>query len=116
LQSQLKFVVPTQFHDRGRLIGAGVWGRQHARIFGECEDVEFCAVVGRSPERTAARAAEYGVRSYLDVAEMLVHEKPDLVAVCPARSTALSADLAGHCDAKTVTMIKQEHLGPLNVQ
>ena len=64
------------------LIGAGVWGRQHARIFGQREDVEFCAVVGRSPERTTARAAEYGVRSYLDVAEMLAHEKPDLVAVC----------------------------------
>jgi predicted dehydrogenase len=30
------------------LIGAGVWGRQHARIFGQREDVEFCAVVGRS--------------------------------------------------------------------
>ncbi len=64
------------------LIGAGRWGREHARIFAERPDVEFCAVVGRTPERTHARAAEFGVRPYLDIEEMLRREKPDLVSLC----------------------------------
>jgi len=72
--------------DRSRikvaLVGAGGWGRQHARIFSERPDVEFCAVVGRTEERTRARAAEYGTRWYLDIDAMLQAEHPDLVSLC----------------------------------
>ncbi len=35
------------------VIGAGGWGRQHARLL-ERPDVDFCAVVGRTPEKTQA--------------------------------------------------------------
>ena len=64
------------------LIGAGGWGLQHARILAEHEEVDFCAVVGRTPERTRARAEQFGVRSYLDIQEMLDRESPDLVSLC----------------------------------
>jgi myo-inositol 2-dehydrogenase / D-chiro-inositol 1-dehydrogenase len=64
------------------VIGAGGWGLQHARIFAARPDVNLCAVVGRTAERTAARAAQFGTRAYLDVAEMLERERPDLVSVC----------------------------------
>ena len=73
------------------LIGAGGWGRQHARIFSERPDVEFCAIVGRTPEKTQARAAEFGARAYTDIAEMLDRERPDLVS--------LSLPNQGHFDA-----------------
>jgi len=63
------------------LVGTGGWGRQHARIFSQRPDVEFCAVMGRNRERAEARAAEYGVRAYTDIAEMLEREKPDLVSL-----------------------------------
>src|SRR4051812_41366811 len=63
------------------LVGAGGWGRQHARIFAERVDVEFCAIVGRTLERTRARAAEFGTRSYLDIDQMLHAEQPDLVSL-----------------------------------
>ncbi len=63
------------------LVGAGGWGRQHARIFAGCPDVDFCAVVGRTLERTRARAEEYGTRYYLDIDEMLQAEQPDLVSL-----------------------------------
>ena len=63
------------------LIGTGGWGRQHARIFAQRPDVDFCAVMGRNRERAEARAAEYGVRAYTDIAEMLDTEKPDLVSL-----------------------------------
>ena len=64
------------------LIGAGGWGRQHARIFAERSDVEFCAIAGRTPEKTQVRAAQYGVRAYIDIGEMLDKERPDLVSLC----------------------------------
>ena len=63
------------------VIGAGGWGRQHARVFSERTDVDFCAVVGRTPEKTQARAAQFGVRAYLDIEEMLAAERPDLVSL-----------------------------------
>lgn len=64
------------------LVGAGGWGRQHARIFAERPDVEFCAIAGRTLEKTQARAEQYGVRAYVDVGEMLDKERPDLVSLC----------------------------------
>lgn len=73
------------------LIGAGGWGRQHARVFAERRDVDFCAIVGRTAEKTQARAAEFGVRTYTDIAEMLDQEQPDFVS--------LSLPNQGHFDA-----------------
>ncbi|MCE7980249.1 MAG: gfo/Idh/MocA family oxidoreductase [Caldilinea sp. CFX5] len=64
------------------LVGAGGWGRQHARIFAERPDVDLCAIAGRTPEKTQARADQYGVRAYVDVGEMLDKERPDLVSLC----------------------------------
>ena len=64
------------------LVGTGVWARQHARILSGRPDVEFCALVGRNRERTAARAAEYGVRPYTSVEAMLGEQRPGFVCVC----------------------------------
>lgn len=72
----------TQQQIKVAVIGAGGWGRQHARIFAARPDVHLCAIVGRTAERTEARAAEYGVRSYVDIGEMLERERPDLVSLC----------------------------------
>jgi predicted dehydrogenase len=64
------------------VVGAGGWGEQHARIFSRRPDTELCAIVGRNPDRTAARAAEFGARAYVDIDAMLSAESPDLVTVC----------------------------------
>lgn len=64
------------------VIGAGRWGLQHTRILTERTDVELCAVVARTPERAAARAAFFGVRPYTDILMMLDRERPDLVTIC----------------------------------
>lgn len=64
------------------LIGAGGWGRQHARIFAARPDVDFCAIAGRTAARTQARAKEFGTKAYTDIGEMLHTEKPDLVSIC----------------------------------
>lgn len=73
------------------VIGAGGWGRQHTRVFAQHPDVDLCAVVGRTQEKTEARAAAYGIRAYLDIGEMLEREQPDLVS--------LSLPNQGHFDA-----------------
>jgi myo-inositol 2-dehydrogenase / D-chiro-inositol 1-dehydrogenase len=76
---------------RVAVVGAGEWGQQHARVFSGRPDVELCAVVGRTPDRTAARAAEWGTKPYTSIAEMLERERPDLVS--------LSLPNEGHFDA-----------------
>jgi len=60
------------------LIGAGGWGLQHARILSQRSDVDFRAIAGREPEKTRNRAAQFGVRAYTNIAEMLAQEQPDL--------------------------------------
>lgn len=64
------------------LIGAGGWGLQHARIFATRPDVDFCAIAGRTQQRTEERAQQFGVRAYTDIGTMLTREQPDLVSVC----------------------------------
>ena len=63
------------------VVGAGNWGLQHARILAGRPDVDFRAVAGRTTERTRARAAQFGVRAYANVGEMLSAERPDLVCL-----------------------------------
>ena len=63
------------------LIGAGSWGWQHARVLAAHPLVDFCALSGRSEEKTRRRAEEFGVRWYVDVGQMLEREKPDLVNI-----------------------------------
>jgi myo-inositol 2-dehydrogenase/D-chiro-inositol 1-dehydrogenase len=64
------------------LIGAGGWGQQHGRIFAARQDVDFCAVVGRNPQKTRLRAEQYGVPYYVDIMEMIEKELPDLISLC----------------------------------
>jgi myo-inositol 2-dehydrogenase / D-chiro-inositol 1-dehydrogenase len=67
---------------RVAVVGAGVWGRQHARVFAAHADAELVAVAGRTPERTQERARAYGVPGYVDLEAMLDGARPDLVTVC----------------------------------
>ena len=68
---------------RVAVVGTGEWwGREHARVFSSRPDTELSAVVGRSAARTQARAREFGVNGYVDLAGMLERERPDLVSLC----------------------------------
>src|SRR5258708_4166475 len=63
------------------IIGAGGWGYEHARVLSERSDVQLCGIAGRTPEKTAARAAEFGTRAYADIHQMIASEKPDLITI-----------------------------------
>jgi len=73
------------------VVGAGGWGEQHARVFADRTDTRLCALVGRDPGRTSARAEAYGTAGYTDLDAMLDAEQPDLV---------------------TVSLPNEEHFGP----
>lgn len=75
------------------LIGAGGWGLQHARIFSARTDVDFCAIVGQTEEKTRVRAEAFGVRYYLDIDQMLEKEQPDLVSLCLPNQSHFQATL-----------------------
>ena len=64
------------------IVGAGQWGQQHARVFASRPDVDLRAVAARHQDRAKARAAEWGIRAYTSVTEMIDAETPDLVSVC----------------------------------
>jgi len=82
---------PTQAPLKIAVVGAGGWGEQHARVFADRTDTTLCALVGRDPARTAARAEAYGTVGYTDLDAMLDAEAPDLV---------------------TVSLPNEEHFGP----
>lgn len=63
---------------RVAVVGAGGWGEQHTRVFADRTDTVLCAVVGRDPERTRARATAYRTTPYTDLEAMLAAEQPDL--------------------------------------
>jgi len=67
---------------RVAVVGTGAWGAQHARIFSRRRDTALVGVVGRDPDRTAARAAAFDTDPYTDVDVMLERARPDLVTVC----------------------------------
>ena len=68
---------------RVAVVGTGSWwGRQHLRALADRPDVDVVAVVGRSAEKTRARAALVGARAYTDPVAMVERERPDLVSVC----------------------------------
>ena len=68
---------------RVAVVGTGEWwGREHARVFDERADVDLCAIVGRSTEKTARRAREFDTTPYTDLERMLATESPDLVSLC----------------------------------
>jgi len=68
---------------RVAVVGTGEWwGREHARVFAARDDVELCAIVGRTAEKTERRATEFATRPYVDLDEMLDEQVPDLVSLC----------------------------------
>ena len=68
---------------RVAVVGTGEWwGREHARVLAGNADVELCAIVGRSEEKTERRAREFGTTPYVDLDRMLETEVPDLVSLC----------------------------------
>ena len=64
------------------ILGAGRWGRQHARAWSAREDVQLAGIFSRSSEKAMARAAEFRTRGYTSIRRLLSEERPDFVSIC----------------------------------
>lgn len=63
------------------VIGAGILGRRHARVFHEMDGVTLAGVASRSLERAEAVAREYGVPAFAGADALLDAVRCDAVAV-----------------------------------
>ncbi|MEV6282600.1 Gfo/Idh/MocA family oxidoreductase [Kribbella sp. NPDC051770] len=67
---------------RVAVIGAGGWGRQHARAFAQHPEAELVGIWSRDLGKAERRAAEWHTTGYDDVDRMIDAERPDLISVC----------------------------------
>lgn len=64
------------------VLGTGNWGKVHIEAYWRNPDTQLVGICGQSNrERVDRMAKQYGANGYLDFAEMLEREKPDLVSV-----------------------------------
>jgi predicted dehydrogenase len=77
---------------RAAIIGTGMIGGVHRRAIIDA-GAALVGVLGSSPARSAAIGAEWGVRGYVDLAELLA-DKPDVVHVCTPNATHVEYALA----------------------
>ncbi len=76
---------------RTAVIGAGMMGRNHVRVYSELRGSELVAVVDVDFSKAKEVADKYGCNAYRDFEEMLRKEKPDAVSVVVP--TKLHADV-----------------------
>ncbi len=63
------------------VIGMGPIGNTHAKVYQSIPEVTLVGVCDRIEERARKAGEQYGVPWYLDAAQMLDEQKPDLVSV-----------------------------------
>lgn len=66
---------------KAAVIGTGGAARLHMQAYKGCAQTQAVAVCSRDRGRAEAFAAEFGVRAYTSVEEMLDRQRPDLVSV-----------------------------------
>jgi len=64
------------------IIGAGFWGRNHARNLKELSETRLIAICDKDEARAKSVANLFGVEAYSDSAEMLKRKDIDAVTVC----------------------------------
>jgi len=66
---------------RAAVIGLGMMGRNHARIYGLMDASRLVAMADSSPVALESMARIYNAHAYTDYLEMLDKERPDIVSV-----------------------------------
>lgn len=73
------------------VIGAGFWGKNHARVFSELEETELLAICDINAERAKSIAKQLDVEAYVEVGKMLKRKDIEAVSVC-TWSTSLAKE------------------------
>ncbi|MGQ9623741.1 MAG: Gfo/Idh/MocA family protein [Candidatus Bathycorpusculaceae bacterium] len=64
------------------VIGAGFWGRNHARVFRELKETELLSVCDINFERAKEIAKQFGAAPYASAEKMLKREDVEAVSIC----------------------------------
>ncbi|MGQ9640862.1 MAG: Gfo/Idh/MocA family protein [Candidatus Bathycorpusculaceae bacterium] len=64
------------------VIGAGFWGKNHARVFRELKETELLAVCDINFERAKEIARQFGAVPYASAEKMLKREDVEAVSIC----------------------------------
>ncbi len=75
------------------VIGAGAFGRQHARVYRELPEAELAGVYDADPARTAAVAQEFGCRAFSSLEEAAGAARAASVAVPTAHHVPVGCEL-----------------------
>jgi UDP-N-acetylglucosamine 3-dehydrogenase len=57
------------------VIGAGFWGKNHARVFSELEETELLAVCDINTERAKSVAKQFSVEAYANAGKNAEEER-----------------------------------------
>ncbi len=99
---------------RAAVIGAGVMGRNHIRVYANMENVELVAVADIN-EAAARRAVQgYRVNFYADYRQMLDQEKPKLVSIVVP--TKYHAEVAYEAISRGIDILIEKPLAPTRAQ
>jgi predicted dehydrogenase len=77
---------------RVAVVGVGVMGRNHARVYSEMDDVELVGVVDADPVAAARVAQRFRAPAYADLAALLAEAQPQAISV--AVPTSLHCSVA----------------------
>src|SRR5687768_7857912 len=88
------------------IVGAGAFGREHARAIAAMTDVRLVAASARTPERLAAFAAEFGGVDYTDYRELIVDPAVDLVCIALPHNLHHEATVAAAEAGKPILLEK----------
>ena len=89
---------------RVAVVGAGEFGRNHARVYREMDGVELAGVVDQNPERAAKIAQEFGVRAFESLGGLQGRVDAATVAV----PTVAHADVASRLMALGVDVLVEK--------
>ena len=72
---------------RAGVVGTGAWGRNHARVYSELQNVELVGVCDMRKDAADAIALKHGTRAFYDVDEFLAQDELDMISICTPTTT-----------------------------
>lgn len=87
---------------RTAIIGPGKVAHLHAGALQNCRNTEFVAICGRTASKTEAFVAQYRIKAYSDLEEMIRQEQVEALIVCTPHPNhrdpvILAAQMGVHC-------------------
>ncbi|MEM3730785.1 MAG: Gfo/Idh/MocA family oxidoreductase [Candidatus Bathyarchaeia archaeon] len=95
------------------VVGAGFWGRNHARVFKELEETELKAVCDINRERAKTLAKQYMVPFYTNIRKILKRNDIEAVSIC-TWSTSLAKEALKALNAGKHVLVEKPMASTVN--